>query len=105
MKYGGGIDYKKFNFGDKVVIKNKLERRRKETYKAGILKVWEQPPYETFEPTEGVFLGYRTLNDGRRRWFSDYIEYRPVYYFTAALVAINSKTNPFYSTDIEQIEG
>ena len=109
MKHGGGITEKCLEFGDRVIVKNKLERYRKdavrdgEGYYYGVPKVWEQPSWKDFNPTEGIFLGYRTLNDGYRKSFSDHIEYRPKEYFTAALVATNANTNPFYSTEIERI--
>jgi len=94
-------------FGQRVRVGNKLERREKrkpEDRNNSTLKVWEENPFKDFEPTEGIFLGYRTVNDGRRTFWSDHIEYRPEDYYTVALVAVGPNKNPFYSTDVEPLE-
>ena len=105
------ITEKNLEFGDRVIVKNKLERRSRsitdktnEGYYYGTLKIWQEPLYnKNFTPREGIFLGYRTLNNGFRRSFTDHIGYKPKYYFTAALVATDSKTNPFYCTKLEKL--
>jgi len=96
------IDFDNLEFGDKIRVLNKLKRKseaRSSHLSRYRYKFWE----EVYIVEEGIFLGKRTLNNGKRHWYSDHIEYYPGEYFDAALVAINGNTNPFYSTEVEKL--
>ena len=94
---------KDFEFGESILIKNKLKRRSEikgNEYRGYTYKYWY--PTET-EESEGIFLGKRSLSNGKREMYSDHIEYRPDEYIDAALVATGPNSNPFYSTHIEKL--
>jgi len=90
------------DFGSTVFASARLVRREKRDYVENkrtnrkepvIRKVWEEKPLGK----SCVFLGTRTLQNGRREYDGDYGYYfRPDDYFKAALVSPGPNENPVY---------
>lgn len=102
-----GISKKDLEFGQIVLVKNKLIRReiyQPDVQKCGCLKTWQEHPHKEFKPQQGIFLGYRTVSDGRRYIYSDHIEYHAKRHYCLALVAVDEHTNPFYTDQLEKID-
>ena len=83
--------------GDRIIVSCKLVRR--ETYvKEGTTR-YKKWVLKTFHPKDGIFLGYRTISNGRTYYEQEagYI-YTPEFYHKVALVALmDGRVNPFYA--------
>jgi hypothetical protein len=91
---------KEIKHGQKITINNKLKRVSRfkklgnSPYKKEF-KVWEE---QLIKEKEVIFLGYRTLSNGRNDYYSEYGNlYTPEEYFQAALISENSTLNPYYT--------
>ncbi len=88
-------------FGDLVSFANYYTRvcqvinadKEGQQYQSDYWKLWSQRPLDG----SGIFLGFRTLQDGIRRVdnYSGYY-FIPKAYFKAALVSPGPNTNPLY---------
>jgi len=81
-------------FGQRVIITHRLEKRKFCRKTRWVLKDIEQ--------TEGIFLGFRTVQEGHAEWFYqdyDFGEsgwvFNPENYIRTALIAIEGR-NPIY---------
>lgn len=81
-----------FPFGSTVTCTAKLVRKTRNTRGWGADKVWE---VEIIPPRLGIYIGYRTLVNGRRE-VEDEMGYvfEPKEYFRAALVVFSARTKP-----------
>lgn len=86
-------------FGDHVRVKNELRRR----YEGG-KKVW-RPFAFSVQPWVGIFLGYRTLYDGRVEWIGEEEgnAFIPTNHYRVALVCRSERHNPVYVA-LEDVE-
>lgn len=68
-----------------------LRRQKREGY--GTQKFWEAAPTA---PRTGIFIGWRTISDGRRVWegSEEGFSYSPSSYLRAALVVFTPRTKP-----------
>lgn len=80
--------------GDTVTCTAILKRRGRALRGWSAEKFWENC---TIQPRRAVFLGLRTLSNGRRDVEDEvgYI-YEPREYFSAALVCFSARENPVY---------
>lgn len=80
--------------GDKVTVSAVLHRRQEHTHdhKWGVRKFWDA--WE-ITPRTGLYIGGRTLSNGRR-WYEDEAGavYEPESYFRAALVVFSGREKP-----------
>jgi len=86
--------------GQKVIVTGKLTRYT--TYK-GPHERWKEWKDKSITETKALFLGWRTISNGRTDWDSDSgYNYCPKEYQKAALViCLDGKTNPFYAPAAE----
>jgi hypothetical protein len=102
---GRTIDMPKF--GDRVTVKARLVRyMRYEKWESYSIKYWKSEAMG--KPRKGIFLGQRTLQNGRR--ITDYelgCIFEPTEYIKAYLVCTSPNEKPFFvlPEDIETIEG
>lgn len=84
-----------FKFGEQIVFDTKLERiYGKNPYDSKINKFWK---YIHMQPTNGIFLGWRTLSNGYVvRYYDEGPDYDPKEYIKVALVAYSPKRKPIY---------
>ena len=82
-------------FGDRVVVTNVMSRRQK-----GNDKTWEpRPDYIKPKRREGIFLGYRTLQNGIVHYGyngDDPTTWEYTGTVRVALVCMSARTNPVY---------
>lgn len=83
------------NLGDMVTCTAILRRRQRALRGWSAEKFWESC---TIEPRQAVFLGLRTLSNGRRDVEDEvgYV-YEPREYFQVALVVFSARENPVYA--------
>ena len=80
--------------GDKIRVLGRFRR-----ISTGLEKRWKF--VESKEPMDVLFLGKRTLSDGKVFYYDGGIEYNPKHYFTAILVIrTDGRTNPFYTREV-----
>lgn len=78
----------KIEFGDKIIV-NRFYRRSFDNGK----RIWANCPYPVHN---GIFLGYRTIQEGWREWeYSNWI-FIPTDYLRVALVSPGPTLNPIY---------
>lgn len=95
-------------FGDWIMVKARLKRTeeiRKEILSRNyVYKNWIQESFE--KPRRGIFLGSRTLANGRRDYYGEEgFSFTPAEYIKAYLVCTSAREKPFYvhPDDIETI--
>ena len=85
-------------FGQSITIKSKLIRcyeHHNDGYRSKTYKCWKPRLLPNIKT--GIFLGYRTLSNGYRSYFSDEgYSFAPMEYFKCALVCISPTHNPIY---------
>lgn len=94
-----------FRLGQKILIRNKLYRSSQyDRLESGSIARHHRRFWKIIDinPSCGIVIGKRTLNNGSCARYSDHVEYNPQEYFTAYLVVTDMIRNPFYSTQIEK---
>lgn len=82
------------NFGDKVHCTTKLKRSINSNINNFTFKFfWEEVSFHDHKLHTGIFLGYRTLNNGIQNSEG---KYTPQKYIKVALVCFSPKQNPIY---------
>lgn len=79
-------------FGDRIIVTKTLKRRV--TFQPFEYRDW----IEIIIPiNEAIFIGWRTLSNGRVTRDEDGPIFKPQSYIRCALVCFNDKTNPVYA--------
>lgn len=79
--------------GVSIVSANRLKRVKTSEGNGGYIAEWKQIP--TY--TSGIYIGYRTLSEGKVWWhYDEGYEYEATKFFEAWLIVVDDRTNPIY---------